>query len=63
MMPTPAIDVLESIRSPGQNNWTKKERKKERKPIHIRKQEVKLPLLARDMVLDAKTPRDSTTNC
>lgn len=61
MTPTPATDVLESIRSLGQNNWTKK--KKEIKPIHIRKEEVKLPLLARDMVLDAEAPRDSTKNC
>lgn len=32
MMPTPATDFLESIRSPGQNNWTKK--KKERNKAH-----------------------------
>ena len=58
-MPTPATDVLDSIRSPSHNSWTKK-KKKEIKPIHIRKEEVKLPLLAGDMVLDAETPREPT---
>lgn len=63
MMPSPATDVLDSIRSPSQNSWTKKKKKKEIKPIHIRKEEVKLPLLAGDMVLDAETPREPTKNC
>ena len=59
-MPTPATDVLDSIRSPSQNSCKKKKKKKEIKPIHIRKEEVKLPLLAGDMVLDAETPREPT---
>ena len=46
------------------NEWVKKEitaiRQEEMKGIQIRKEEVKLPLVADDMILYKENPKDST---
>lgn len=42
MMPSPATDVLDSIRSPSQNSWTKKKKKKKEIKKKRRKKKKKM---------------------